>query len=262
MKDFINNIDWKDNKIKICVSLVSLILLILISICISLLLKNKESPIDDDIVEEESIEVTTSIVEVTYKEVEVMKIVQGNDSYVVVRKVADFGLEPDIQYIEYNGDYLAESDFNLSIEPYDMMTFDGIIMNESINNNNSGGSSIENGLIESKTENEIISDTNIDDLELQSGIDFLSISDKAVSDELIYRLDRTTIINFINTLLNNNYEINTQIATNTYNELYLENKMEKHFYRVIILNGQNLMIISEIENLSGLDINKIMQKIS
>ena len=170
MKDFINNIDWKDNKIKICVSLVSLILLILISICISLLLKNKESPIDDDIVEEESIEVTTSIVEVTYKEVEVMKIVQGNDSYVVVRKVADFGLEPDIQYIEYNGDYLAESDFNLSIEPYDMMTFDGIIMNESINNNNSGGSSIENGLIESKTENEIISDTNIDDLELQSGI--------------------------------------------------------------------------------------------
>lgn len=261
MFEFLKNIDWTDNKTKICVSLVSLLVLILVSIgFINIFNKDNKEEIKEEIVVEEQV---SNPLEVTYTETEVMKVIQGNNVYTVIRKTPNVSYEFVSHYINYNGSYYGESNFNISMEPYDLILFDGVVTNNQLisSNKSSSGSSIENGLVENPVIEETEEDNDVIKEEvLQSGIDFLSISDKAVSEELIYRLDRSTIINFINTLLNNGYEINTQIATNTYNELYLENKMESHFYRVIILNGQNLMIISEIDNLSGLDINKIMQK--
>lgn len=86
-------------------------------------------------------------------------------------------------------------------------------------------------------------------------ISFENIEEKAVEEGLLYETDLDTNIKFVNSLLSDGYELETQISTSVYNDIYLVGK--DNSFRIVIALNKPLMIISEITDLE-IDIDKIL----
>lgn len=86
-------------------------------------------------------------------------------------------------------------------------------------------------------------------------IGFEDIASKAVEEGTLYQTDLDTNIQFVNSLLSDGYELNTQISTSVYNDLYLIG--QDNNLRIVIALNKPLMIISEMEEID-VDIYSIL----
>lgn len=86
-------------------------------------------------------------------------------------------------------------------------------------------------------------------------IGFEDIASKAVEEGTLYQTDLDTNIQFVNSLLSEGYELNTQISTSVYNDLYLIG--QDNNLRIVIALNKPLMIISEMEEID-VDIYSIL----
>lgn len=103
--------------------------------------------------------------------------------------------------------------------------------------------STEESLEEITEENKIyetINDTN-------NYIGFEDIASNAVEEGTLYQTDLDTNIQFVNSLLSDGYELNTQISTSVYNDLYLTG--QDNNLRIVIALNKPLMIISDMEEI-------------
>lgn len=87
---------------------------------------------------------------------------------------------------------------------------------------------------------ETINDTN-------NYIGFEDIASNAVEEGTLYQTDLDTNIQFVNSLLSDGYELNTQISTSVYNDLYLTG--QDNNLRIVIALNKPLMIISDMEEI-------------
>lgn len=82
---------------------------------------------------------------------------------------------------------------------------------------------------------------------------------KQIADGLVFQMDTHQTREYLQMLYGEGYEIEAQIATSIYNEVYLSNEDDGSYYRIIVVNGLDLTIVSELDDLSMLDINEILQ---
>lgn len=82
---------------------------------------------------------------------------------------------------------------------------------------------------------------------------------KQIADGLVYQISNSQTREYLQNFYDDGYELDTQIATSIYNEIYLKNEAEKSYYRIIVVNNLDLMLVSELDDLSMLDRQNILQ---
>jgi hypothetical protein len=278
----------RGNKFKIVVVCLSIILVVIILGVIFTL--NKSSPKSNGETDEE---LTNNLVTETssddYTEAEVMKLYHGEDVYTVIKRTANNQISSTNYYINLNDSYYGDSNYNYTADVYNFIDVESInvgtanMESESVEVEEESavelygepfeeteGEAVEEAVEETVEELAIEEEESFDDAESPvdgsmdeedntEDVDFAFIDGKAISEDLVYELDKNSAIKFIQSLLNNNFVLDTQISTSTYNEYYLENSLDDEYYRIILLNNQDLMIISEIDSLD-INIDSILQK--
>lgn len=177
----------------------------------------------------------------TVSEVEVMRILHLTDIYSIRQTTAS-----NYKHIYKNNNFIGESVYTpansekvimydlSSMQGTDEYTGDGIYSDE-------------------QTTYEEGSD---EPLNITDGI---SVEYRAVEDGLVYQMDKIQTRLYLQTFYSEGYTLDTQIATSVYNKLYLHNVTTDSWYSIIVVNSMDLVIVSELDDFSGVDINKIME---
>lgn len=163
-------------------------------------------------------------VEPSYIETEVMYLKHKSDVYKVVNIKEDTSVGRTTVEIRLNDEYYGESTYADSNKAYELIDFSMVASDE-------------------------------------EHLSFEHIADKALEEGLVYEISNDEAKLFVNGLLSDGYIIDTQVATNVYNDIYLSNESEGIYYRIIIVNNQNTMLLSELDELvidtdSILELNK------
>ena len=149
-------------------------------------------------------------------------------------------LDTDINGVEHrsiyrNYGYYGESSYNYTRDEY--------IDHEFITIGDTFGSSEEDA---PEPESKLISIENIEDKAIESG--------------LVYRVTTEDAIKVINNLIQEGYNLHYKISTSDYTDVYLEDLTALNTgLRVIFREEEDILIISEISDMSSIDIDTILQ---
>ena len=175
-------------------------------------------------------------------ETEILRILQGNNIY-SVRDTSASGYH----YVYVNNNFIGES-------LYTPANSDRVVMYDLSSLQSTDEYSGEGVYSDEQTvENEETADEPMD---ISDG---LSMEYRAVEEGLVYQMDKVQTRLYLQTLYSEGYTLDTQIATSVYNKLYLHKVETDSWYSVIVVNSMDLVIVSELDNFSGVDINKIME---
>ena len=230
---------WSEHKYKIIGGILALLFLIILLIfgksCDKTTPKDKveeslSSPIVVETKESSEVEDEGEI------ETEIMRLNDYtlNEVYSVIYAQSNSGNTRT--YVTKNLGFYGNSNYNYTLEPYkeyDFITFEQVISKD-----------------EELTEELAPSTFTLE-----------ALADKAISEGMIYSLSTDESIKFVNNLIQEGYTLQYKVSTSKYTEVYLSDLSIKDppCLRIIIPEYEDILIISELSNISEVDLDKILQ---